>query len=72
MRFLSQLSIRIKLILIVLAVSLPVLVLFAIYNILANADSSRERLSNEIESAPESLFKRDKEIETIFRSLSFV
>ena len=50
MRFLSQLSIRIKLILIVLAVSLPVLVLFAIYNILANADSSRDRLSNEIES----------------------
>ncbi len=50
MRLLSQLSIRIKLILIVLAVSLPVLVLFAIYNILANADSSRDRLSNEIES----------------------
>ena len=50
MRFLSQLSIRIKLILIVLAVSLPVLVLFAIYNILANVESSRDHLSSEIES----------------------
>lgn len=50
MRFFNQLSIKIKLVLIVLAVSLPVLVLFALYNIMANVSSSKDRLKNEIES----------------------
>jgi PAS domain S-box-containing protein len=50
MRSLSQLSIRIKLILIVLVISLPVLGLFALYSIISNTNSYRDRLINEIES----------------------
>ncbi len=50
MKFINQLPIKIKLVLIVLAVSLPVLILFAIFNILVNMESYKDRLKSEIDN----------------------
>jgi PAS domain S-box-containing protein len=50
MKFINQLPIKVKLILIALAVSLPVLILFAAYTLLGNIEASKDRLKSEIEN----------------------
>lgn len=50
MKFINHLPIKIKLILIVLAVSLPVLILFAVFNVLVNVQISKDSLKAEIEN----------------------
>ena len=50
MKLISQLSIKIKLVLIVLAVLLPVLILFAGYSLMVNIVSSQDRLKSEIDN----------------------
>jgi PAS domain S-box-containing protein len=50
MKLINQLSIKIKLVLIVLAVLLPVLILFAGYSLMVNISSSQDRLKSEIDN----------------------
>lgn len=50
MNFINQLPIKVKLILIALAVSLPVLILFAVYTLLGNIEASKDRLKSEIDN----------------------
>jgi len=50
MKFINQLSIKVKLIVIALAVSLPVLILFAAYSLFVNTEASKDYLKSEIDN----------------------